>query len=368
MGSRTRACIATFCVLHSWLIIRFLFLQCFEIELSRYSKTAASNESIGQLSTLICAIVKDELRYLDEWVDYHFAIGFSMIIFYDNSDDTQQMRNWRKGRLDRNKLAIFDAIGEKQQMIAYKDCASKATSLNHSWILFADVDEFLVLKKHKSVDSFITEQGASGQIFIKWRIFGTSGHLRYTPDPVLYRFQCRVPDDHPQNVFTKSLIDLAELDLSQTFSNPHSFPMKRMRAMTRTLRRKAISSLPRCDTQIAVINHYYYRSHEEYIEKRKRGDVFHGGNGTFLLNESKLGIDVFTGQPIPGGTLHDNIAWITLVEKIPKYKTSKHIDFDSNACTRFQGENFTSMKNFPGFMALVHAFKRDQLKKFQQEM
>jgi hypothetical protein len=35
----------------------------------------------------ICAIQKWGLRYIDEWVDYHLAIGFQTIFIYDNSDD-----------------------------------------------------------------------------------------------------------------------------------------------------------------------------------------------------------------------------------------------------------------------------------------
>ncbi len=39
----------------------------------------------------ICAIQKWGLRYIDEWVDYHLAIGFQTIFIYDNSDDFETL-------------------------------------------------------------------------------------------------------------------------------------------------------------------------------------------------------------------------------------------------------------------------------------
>ena len=33
----------------------------------------------------MCVIIKNETLYIDEWVDFHIALGFSPIYIYDNS-------------------------------------------------------------------------------------------------------------------------------------------------------------------------------------------------------------------------------------------------------------------------------------------
>ena len=45
----------------------------------------------GLATAAICAIQKWGLRYIDEWVDYHLAIGFETIFIYDNSEDFETL-------------------------------------------------------------------------------------------------------------------------------------------------------------------------------------------------------------------------------------------------------------------------------------
>lgn len=49
------------------------------------------SRNAGLATAAICAIQKLGLRYIDEWVDYHLAIGFQTIFIYDNSDDFETL-------------------------------------------------------------------------------------------------------------------------------------------------------------------------------------------------------------------------------------------------------------------------------------
>ena len=46
---------------------------------------------------VVCSIQTKEDAYIDEWVDYHLAIGFEMIYIYDNTDNFD-LRNWGRQR------------------------------------------------------------------------------------------------------------------------------------------------------------------------------------------------------------------------------------------------------------------------------
>ena len=35
--------------------------------------------------TIICAILKDETPYLEEWIKHHLAIGVEHFVLYDNN-------------------------------------------------------------------------------------------------------------------------------------------------------------------------------------------------------------------------------------------------------------------------------------------
>lgn len=45
------------------------------------------NDNDTDLKVGLCAFTKDAERYLDEWIDYNFAIGFHAIYLYDNSNE-----------------------------------------------------------------------------------------------------------------------------------------------------------------------------------------------------------------------------------------------------------------------------------------
>ena len=45
------------------------------------------NRTNDDATAAICAIHKWGLSYIDEWADYHIALGFWTICIYDNLDD-----------------------------------------------------------------------------------------------------------------------------------------------------------------------------------------------------------------------------------------------------------------------------------------
>jgi hypothetical protein len=84
----------------------------------------------------LCVMVKNETLYLDEWVDFHYALGFSPIIIYDNSDDFDLMyglhpldeyayRSWYESREDIHehlRLIHYPTLNEKFLHIIYHKC------------------------------------------------------------------------------------------------------------------------------------------------------------------------------------------------------------------------------------------------------
>ena len=38
------------------------------------------------MKVLLCAIVKNENKYINEWLEHYKQLGFSKVILYDNND------------------------------------------------------------------------------------------------------------------------------------------------------------------------------------------------------------------------------------------------------------------------------------------
>ena len=111
------------------------------------------NSHIPNPKAVICSIQVKEDAYIDEWVDYHLAIGFRKVYIYDNSKNFD-LKEWGKHRLS-DTVMVKHFPGIAKQNAAYFDCAKRAEKDGYTWAAFFDVDEFLCLKKHKNVINFL---------------------------------------------------------------------------------------------------------------------------------------------------------------------------------------------------------------------
>ena len=144
-------------------------------------------------STALCGIVKDAEAYLDEWTDYYFGLGFHTIYLVDNSQD-HELQNWQDRRRNSGySVRVVPKPGTHRQMYSYHMCAAEFKD-NHAYMAFFDVDEYLVLKKHDTVDDFLRDHLPGGALQISWYIFGTNSRDMYSPLPVTKRFTLRDGD------------------------------------------------------------------------------------------------------------------------------------------------------------------------------
>ena len=253
---------------------------------------------------VVCNIQKKEDAYIDEWVDYHLAIGFEMIYIYDNTDNND-LRNWGNKRfLDGVRVKHFPGI--KKQVLADSACAKRAEKDGATWAAFFDIDEFLLLKKNENINEFLVEYGLSkGAIGINWLTVGTSNKTKYEPKPVTLRFQYTVPQWRG-NIHIKSIARVKEI---KTFQSPHYAIFIDKTTKTIDTNGYTINGPfnRNMTTDIAVLYHYRYKSKEEFIA-RKSDDSRSFGNKKL----ARYG-------PLPVGDTFDDSVWQVLKSRVPRY-------------------------------------------------
>ena len=123
------------------------------------------------MQVVICAMAKNEHRYINEWVKHYVGLGFDKIYLYDNDD------------LD--KPLIMDFIdNDLKSYVHYKNIrGQQREKLQHDiytgfyikygktfdYCLFCDIDEFLF--GVDNIKDFLSVHNAE-QIRIKWKLFG----------------------------------------------------------------------------------------------------------------------------------------------------------------------------------------------------
>lgn len=212
------------------------------------------------MTAVICAIVKYEELYLDEWIRYHKHIGFDHIYLFDNSDE-YTLKGWEQKYPGFLEVTHFP--GKCLQEYAYNTFLKLFKGV-HTWCAFIDVDEFIVLRKHKNVKDLLKEHCKSGALALNWIMFGSSGHKSYSNKPVRKRFTWR----HAEvNDHVKSIVHIPSTsrmfvhhcvvhegtlhDTSGNFVHNHFNHAK--------------------VEDVAVVHHYVCKSYGEFVAKVERG-------------------------------------------------------------------------------------------------
>ena len=217
---------------------------------------------------LVC-IAKNEDNYIKEWVEYHLKLGFDHIFIYEN--------DWKCKLLHPN-ITKIPFPGKNKQLVAYNDFIVRYDR-TYNYVAFLDVDEFLVLKRHKNVKDFITQCGNPAGIGINWQIYGANGLYKRNndyPNSVIKQFTRR---QNGVNMHIKSIIQLTPYTKTRMVlpHNPNKMLMDTSGVYFKGPYNKNGSS------NVAVINHYFLRTFADWKEKCQRGRA--DCNLTYPLNQ-----------------------------------------------------------------------------------
>lgn len=231
---------------------------------------AHNQSSAGAVA--ICAIIRDEARYVEEWVEFHRKQGVVAWRVYDNGSTDDTVKILRSLGIEpviwAGKAPNFD----DQQRAAYLEGARMLLG-DAEWVAFIDADEFVFGRSGKTLTEALSEVPSDvGAIAVQQRVFGSSGHQAITPGGVLDRFTRSAGLDCPEHKWFKSI---ARPGLVKSFDSVHSVALSTGRyvmvdgsPLSRDGHHPGEAS-HRADGPIGL-HHYPLKSLEEFREKQKR--------------------------------------------------------------------------------------------------
>ncbi len=249
-------------------MVGLVFGKCEDISPIKANGTIdlAVRGMLKSANVMICAILKNEQLYVDEWLEYHRFLGFDRVQLYDNADNASV---YIAGLPEKYGAFVnvthFPGLGK--QIPACRDCMLRNEGRN-TWAAFIDIDEFVVLRKHANIKAFLQDLAPNGgSVVLGWSLFGSNHTMKRTPEPVLVRFTLtsEVPGVHTKTI--AYLKHAQEPNVHNTLMLPgHPTVDQYGRAVDH-------KSPFLCNNarDIAYINHYYTKSFEEFQLKRQRG-------------------------------------------------------------------------------------------------
>jgi hypothetical protein len=118
----------------------------------------------------ICAIFRDEARYLDEWIEFHLHNGvekFYLINHKSQDNYLQVLRPW----IDKKVVTLIDATAD-DQLGEYNKVLSEFGQ-EVRWLAFIDIDEFLFSPTNLKLTVILKDFKKHAAVFVYWRLFGS---------------------------------------------------------------------------------------------------------------------------------------------------------------------------------------------------
>ncbi|KAL0461744.1 UNVERIFIED_CONTAM: Glycosyltransferase family 92 protein RCOM [Sesamum latifolium] len=200
----------------------------------------------------VCTMLRNQARFLREWVMYHAHVGVQRWFIYDNNSD-DDIEAVVESLMDASyKVTRHVWPWIKTQEAGFAHCALRAQD-SCEWVGFIDVDEFFHLPSGLSLKDVVANASRPSEVAelrVPCHSFGPSGLKNVPVKGVMAGYTCRLaaPERH------KSIVKPEALDTS-LINVVHHFHLKSGFRHINMNRSKL------------VINHYKYQVWEVFKEK-----------------------------------------------------------------------------------------------------
>ncbi|MBR1420178.1 MAG: glycosyltransferase family 2 protein [Selenomonadaceae bacterium] len=231
------------------------------------------DEILFENEVALVLIVKNESRYIKEWLEYHYRIGVDKFYIYDNdSEDRSELLKILDPWIQSGIVDLESVAGVRRQMPVYNDAIEKHR-FDCRWMGFIDTDEFIYIKTRQNLPEFLNEHfqskyGIAG-LGINWMMFGTNGKKSYEPIDVIERFTRRAPDNHPEHLQIKTIANPRMILYIE--SPHHARYLMGVGCFDENSRLILEHESDTISHEKIQVNHYFQKSYEEFIKKISRG-------------------------------------------------------------------------------------------------
>lgn len=224
----------------------------------------------------LCAIFKNEGRYLKEWLEYHRLIGIDHIYLYNNFS-TDNYRIVLQKYINDGYVTLIDWPYELSQIQAYQNCYDNFKDETY-WLMFIDLDEFICPKYKTDIKDWIRPYEKYPSVVMYWLMFGTNGVIEYNPNKlVIEQYTCSWND----------IRNVGKIALNTNYKPVkmyHHYIYCWVKFLGLKIKVPSLNEahrfvfyynehrVPRKNT--IQINHYWSKCIQEYIRKIDKGDMF----------------------------------------------------------------------------------------------
>lgn len=240
---------------------------------------------IKQIKVVLCAIAKNENLYIREWVEYYKNLGITNIFLYDNNDieNGEYFEDVINDYINDGFVKVINVRGVWPAQVDCFNTFYNNYSMDYDWILYCDIDEFIEFSdKNMTIPQFVSNNKFINYDIIKvcWKCFDDNDLVCVKDNDYSIKRFTRPNKNGPYiNSQTKMFI---RPNRNAIINSPHGAltinglneHLKVCNVLGKELKRNNIAySYNGIDYEHGNcwLNHYRFKTIEEYIIKSKRG-------------------------------------------------------------------------------------------------
>lgn len=228
------------------------------------------------MKTAICTLIKNEHKFIKEWVDYHLSIGIDDIYLFEDwgsnshADIFKDYEHCKVIPLEGNTFGIRNTESSYIQLQTWTYFLNKCKKDNsYDWVLFNDNDEFLMFEEGYNLEKLLSEFEDYPGIHLTWKMYGANGYIKSPKGGVLENYTKPCSDDEKcDKMPTWNHKSFVNIHKAVKFDNLHIIHG----GVDTNFDPKGYSTTF-CYKK-AWLNHYYSKSWEDYVWRMvKRGNL-----------------------------------------------------------------------------------------------
>lgn len=243
----------------------------------------------------IMAIFKNEQNYMNEWLQHHINQGFDHFYLYCNDENINKYDYLNKYKKYITLIQWTDKVNDGNNTIqrqAYTHCVKNYNN-EYKYIMMLDLDEFVINNNNNSkvIDFINILDNNTKAIKIPRFDFNSNGHVNKPNGNVMdnYKESEKICSSY------KTIANSDFIDISKNFYGVHDFNFleKNGKIYNDYFSYKYTGYPNKCNKNDInetplIINHYYTKSYEEYMERCKLWENGGVNNINYRKNCSNL--------------------------------------------------------------------------------
>ena len=216
----------------------------------------------------ICALFRNEAKYLREWIEYHRMVGIERFYLFDNRS-TDHPETVLDPYLQQGIVVLHQYTKDLATTTAphldpdypYAVCLRQYRD-EAQWIAFIDLDEYIIFQSKFTLDKLLNRIEGSAGVLINWILFGPGSHYEEPKGLVLESYILRAPNHAKVNEHVKCIADPRKVACFAIAHYPTLLSGKLVRPDGTPCEPNSFQSV---QANEVVLHHYAYKSKEFWL-------------------------------------------------------------------------------------------------------